>query len=229
VLEVREVHTYYGASHVLQGVSVTVPPRAIVVVLGRNGVGKTTLVHSIVGFTPARAGSIRFRGKELTGLSAEQIVRAGVGLVPQGRRIFPSLTVREQLAIAERRGPDLRWTVERVLDLFPTLRSRLGHRGWRLSGGEQQMLAIARSLVTNPALLLLDEPTEGLSPRLVEEVVDVLGRLRHEGVSLLLIEQNLSVALDLGDHVYVMSKGRIVFQGAPHQVWGDEARRYLGV
>jgi branched-chain amino acid transport system ATP-binding protein len=229
VLEVREVHTYYGASHVLQGVSVTVPPRAIVVVLGRNGVGKTTLVHSIVGFTPARAGSIRFRGKELTGLSAEQIVRAGVGLVPQGRRIFPSLTVREQLAIAERRGPDLRWTVERVLDLFPTLRGRLGHRGWRLSGGEQQMLAIARSLVTNPALLLLDEPTEGLSPRLVEEVVDVLGRLRHEGVSLLLIEQNLSVALDLGDHVYVMSKGRIVFQGAPHQVWGDEARRYLGV
>jgi branched-chain amino acid transport system ATP-binding protein len=229
MLEVQGLHTYYGQSHVLQGVSLTVPERAVVVVLGRNGVGKTTLIHSIIGFTPPRAGTVRFRGETLTGLPSERIVRHGLGLVPQGRRIFPSLTVREQLAIAERRGPGARWTVERVLELFPALRTRLRHFGNRLSGGEQQMLAIARSLLTNPALLLLDEPTEGLSPRLVDEVAGVLGRLRQEDVSLLLVEQNLSVALDLGDHVYVMEKGRVVFEGPPARVWDDEVRRHLGV
>ena len=249
MLEVEDIHTYYGRSHVLQGVSLTVPDRAVIVVLGRNGVGKTTLVHSIIGFNPPRSGTIRFRGESLVGRSAEQIVRAGVGLVPQGRRIFPSLTVREQLAIAERRSAGTRaggaagrpgagapaseatnqWTVERVLELFPALRGRLANKGNRLSGGEQQMLAIARALVTNPALLLLDEPTEGLSPRLVDEVAEILSRLRREGVSLLLVEQNLSTALELGDRVYIMSKGRIVFEGPPDRVWDDEVRQYLGV
>jgi branched-chain amino acid transport system ATP-binding protein len=229
VLQVREIHTYYGPSHVLQGVSLTVPERAVVVVLGRNGVGKTTLVHSIIGFTPPRSGAIAFRGADLTRRPTEEIVELGIGLVPQGRRIFPSLTVREQLAIAVRRRPRVGWTIEGVLDLFPALKPRLNHRGNRLSGGEQQMLAIARSLVTNPALLLLDEPTEGLSPRLVDELIGVLGGLRQQGVALLLIEQNLSVALELGDHVYIMSKGRIVFDGPPERVWNEEGRRYLGV
>jgi branched-chain amino acid transport system ATP-binding protein len=229
MLEVEDIHTYYGRSHVLQGVSLTVPERAAIVVLGRNGVGKTTLVHSIIGFNPPRAGTIRFRGETLVGRCAEQIVRSGVGLVPQGRRIFPSLTVREQLAIAERRSAGTEWTVGRVLELFPALRDRLAHKGNRLSGGEQQMLAIARALVTNPALLLLDEPTEGLSPRLVDEVAETLSRLRREGVSLLLVEQNLSIALELGDRFYIMSKGRIVFEGPPDRVWDDEPRRYLGV
>ncbi len=231
MLEVEDIHTYYGDSYVLQGVSLQVEQGQVVALLGRNGVGKTTLIRSIIGFTPPRRGAIRFKGTDITRLPSYQIARMGIGLIPQGRRIFPSLDVREHLEVAARPRNGSGWSMTRVLDLFPRLRERLRNRGNTLSGGEQQMLASGRALVSNPALLLMDEPSEGLAPLLVQELGRVIRELKANRISILLVEQNLAFALEVADYVYVLSKGRIVYASSPDELVRDEAAksRYLGV
>jgi branched-chain amino acid transport system ATP-binding protein len=229
VLEIEDIHTYYGESHVLQGVSLTVGSGEVLAILGRNGMGKTTLVRSIVGFTPPRRGQVRFRGEDVTRWPPFRMVQSGMALVPQGRRVFPSLGVRENLEVARRgRG---RWTIERVYEIFPRLAERADHRSNKLSGGEQQMLAIGRALMSNPELLLMDEPTEGLAPLLVREVGRVIGELKKAGLSILLVEQNLPLALSVADRVHVLSRGQIVHSGTPAELMAnDEVKsRYLGV
>jgi branched-chain amino acid transport system ATP-binding protein len=234
MLRVDGIHTYYGDSHVLQGVSLEVRPGTVAALLGRNGMGKTTLIRSIIGFARPRRGQVLFGDREITRLPSHEIARLGIGLVPQGRRIFSSLTVLEHLSVAARRdgAQDApAWTPERVLELYPRLRERQGHRGSMLSGGEQQMLAIARALTTNPRLLLMDEPSEGLAPLLVRELGASIGRLRAGGLSILLVEQNLPMALGIADEVYVMSKGRVVYHGTPVDLAADATvkHQYLGV
>ena len=229
VLEVEDVHTYYGVSHVLQGISLRVGEGEALGILGRNGMGKTTLIRSIIGFTPPRRGVVRLRGDDITRWPPYRMVAVGLALVPQGRRVFPSLTVRENLDVARRAGG--RWTRERVEALFPRLAERARSRANSLSGGEQQMLAIGRALMTDPRLLLLDEPTEGLAPLLVREVGRVLGELRRAGLSILLVEQNLPLALTVVDRVHILSRGQIVHSARPDELAADEAvkSRYLGV
>jgi branched-chain amino acid transport system ATP-binding protein len=229
VLEIQDVHTYYGDSHVLHGVSLTVADGEVLTILGRNGMGKTTLIRSIIGFTPPRQGAVRLKGEDVAGWPPYRLVERGMALVPQGRRVFPSLTVRENLDVA--RAGTGRWNLERVYELFPRLRERATNRANKLSGGEQQMLAIARALMSNPELLLLDEPTEGLAPLLVREVGRILGELKRDGLSILLVEQNLSLALGVADRVHILSRGQIVYSGAPDALAADEAvkSRYLGV
>lgn len=228
MLRVEDLHVYYGDSYVLQGVSLAVAPGAIVAVLGRNGAGKTTLMRAVIGFTPCRAGRILWQGRDITRLPAHEIVRQGIALVPQGRRIFASLTVAEHLRIAARPGP---WTLARVCEVFPVLAARRRHLGPQLSGGEQQMLATARALVSNPQLLLLDEPSEGLAPLLVRHLGEVIRQLRAAGLAVLLVEQNLPFALALADEVYLMSKGRMVWHGTPQalQQAPQVKRQFLGV
>jgi branched-chain amino acid transport system ATP-binding protein len=232
-LQIADIHTYYGSSYVLQGVSLAVQPGTIAAVLGRNGVGKTTLIRSIMGFTPARSGRIEHNGDDITSLSTYRIVQRGIGLVPQGRRIFPSLTVHEHLVIAGRAQFDGEsgWNERTVFDLFPRLGERRQNKAGTLSGGEQQMLAVARALVSNPSFLLLDEPTEGLSPFLVEELQKLLVRLRAEGLSALLIEQNVAFAVAVADNVFVMEKGRIAVECSPSEILNNEelVRRYLAI
>ncbi len=230
MLEVRDIHTYYGDSYVLQGVSLRVEKGQVVGMLGRNGMGKTTLIRSIIGFTQPRQGQVLFKGRDITGWPSYRSVKLGMGLVPQGRRVFPSLTVMENLAVAAK-GNSGPWTAGRVLDLFPRLRERTAHRAGNLSGGEQQMLAIARALMTNPDLLLMDEPSEGLAPLLVREVGRVIEDLKGRGLSILLVEQNLPLALRVADHVHVLSRGRIVHSGTPQGLWQNEEvkARYLGL
>jgi branched-chain amino acid transport system ATP-binding protein len=229
VLEVEDIHTYYGASHVLQGISLRVDEGEVLTILGRNGMGKTTLIRSIIGFSPPRRGAVRFRGADITRWPSYRMVAAGMALVPQGRRVFPSLSVRENLEVAA--GGRGRWDLARVTDLFPRLGERAGNRAGKLSGGEQQMLAIGRALMTNPTLLLLDEPTEGLAPLMVREVARVLGELRREGLSLLLVEQNLPLALSVADRALILSRGQIVYSGTPAELSAndDVKSRYLGV
>ncbi len=231
MLKVVDIHTYYGDSYVLQGVSLEVGKETVVALLGRNGVGKTTLIRSIVGFTPPRRGQILFNGTDITHVAAYKIVRMQMGLVPQGRRIFPSLTVKENLAIAARNAGGQTWNFERVFALFPRLKERGHHRGNELSGGEQQMLAIARALISNPVFLLMDEPTEGLAPVLVREVGDAIRRLKEEGLSIFLVEQNLSFAMKFADYTHVMSKGKIVHSSTPKELWENRETKehYLGV
>jgi len=228
-LEVEGVHTYYGDSHVLQGVSLRVDPGEVLAILGRNGMGKTTLIRTIVGFTPPRAGHVRYKDTELTRLPSFRMVELGMALVPQGRRVFPSLSVRENLDVARRGGG--RWNIESVCALFPRLRDRAGNRANKLSGGEQQMLAIGRALMSNPDLLLMDEPTEGLAPLLVREVARVIAELKRSGLSILLVEQNLALALSVADRVHVLSRGQIVHTGTPAELMtnDDVKTRYLGV
>ena len=230
MLEVRDLHTYYGESYVLQGVSLRVEKSQVVGILGRNGMGKTTLIRSIIGFTPPRRGQVLFKGRDITGWPSYRSVDLGMGLVPQGRRVFASLTVRENLTVAAR-GAGGSWTIERVLDLFPRLRERAEHRASKLSGGEQQMLAIARALMTNPDFLLMDEPTEGLAPLLVREMGRVIADLKTRGLSILLVEQNLPLALKVADYVHILSRGRIVHSSAPQALWANEEikARYLGL
>jgi len=232
MLDVKAIHTYYGDSYILQGVSLSISKGKVIALMGRNGVGKTTTIRSIVGFTPPRQGSILFKEKEITHLPAYEIARMGIGLVPQGRRIFGSLTVLEQLMMFSSKKGGNDWNLERILSLFPPLKDRLKQKGSNLSGGEQQMLAISRALMTNPELLLMDEPTEGLSPLLVQEVGGVIQRFKEEGkLSILLVEQNLSFALNLADYIYVMNKGIIVFQGSAEELSNapDIQSSYLGV
>jgi branched-chain amino acid transport system ATP-binding protein len=215
MLKLHDIHTYYGDSHILQGVSLEVKNEEAVALLGRNGVGKTTTISSIIGFEPPRRGEITLEGKQISGLSSYEIAQRGVGLVPQGRGIFPTLTVKENLTIAARDAKNGGWTLDRLFPLFPNLRDRLGNYGRQLSGGEQQMLAMARALMTNPKLLLLDEPSEGLAPLIVKEIGNIVQEVKKSGMSILLVEQNLSMALEVVDRVYVMSKGRIEFEGTP--------------
>ena len=232
LLEVRGIHTYYGESHVLHGVDLSVLDGQVVALLGRNGVGKTTTVRSIVGFTPPRRGDITFKGKQIAGLSAQRIARRGISLVPQGRRVFGSLTVREHLKIFATNGTSSAWDLDRVVSIFPRLGERLRQRAAALSGGEQQMLAIGRALITNPDLLVIDEITEGLSPVLVQATGDVIRDLKErERQTILLVEQNLPIALSLADYVYVMNKGAIVFEGLPEELEKSENIHslYLGV
>jgi branched-chain amino acid transport system ATP-binding protein len=246
MLRVLDLHTYYGDSHVLQGVSLHVEKGTVAAVLGRNGVGKTTLCRSIVGFTPARAGRVVFGGVEITHLPPHRIYEMHLSLVPQGRRVFSSLTVYEHLAIAKRsrcresllhadsqkRLPTpTGWSVRKVFDVFPRLEERRAHRGDELSGGEQQMLAIGRALVANPVLVVMDEPTEGLASALIADVANVIRRLKDEGTAVLLAEQNAAFAVSLADHVHVMSQGRIVHSSAPAALWDNEEikTQFLGV
>jgi len=236
MLEIRDLHSYYGLSHVLQGVSMTVPQGRVVALLGRNGMGKTTLVRSIMGLRPPeiRSGSIRYRGEELVGRPPHEISRLGIGIIPQGRRVFPSLTVEENLRIAwrpPRNGRREVWTLERVYELFPRLAERRSQRARTLSGGEQQMLAIGRALMGNPDLLLLDEPSEGLAPLLVQLLRDQLLALKQTGLAMLLVEQNIGLALALADEVYLIEKGAIVYRGTPSdlQAHPELVERHLGL
>jgi branched-chain amino acid transport system ATP-binding protein len=231
MLKIIDIHTYYGDSYVLQGISLEIAKGTVVALLGRNGVGKTTLIRSIVGFTPARRGQILFNDKDITRVPSYKIVRLQMGLVPQGRRIFPTLTVKENLAIASRSSSAQAWDFEKIFALFPRLKERAHHLGNELSGGEQQMLAIARALISNPIFLLMDEPTEGLAPVLVREVGDVILRLKEGGLSIFLVEQNLSFAKKFADYTHVMSKGKIVYSSTPAELWENQEvkEHYLGV
>ena len=233
LLSVDGLETYYGKSHVLRGVSFEVSPGAITVLLGRNGAGKTTTLRSIMGLTPPRAGSVRFKNQDITGQAPHRVFRLGIGYVPEGRQIFPQLDVGENLRLAQRPASDgSSWTLERIFDYFPVLRERWRQRGRSLSGGEQQMLAIARALAGNPELLMLDEPSQGLAPRLVRELEALMVRLKGEGVTLLLVEQNARMALAVSDHVLVLGKGAVVFAGSAEEFRQREAElkgRYLSV
>jgi branched-chain amino acid transport system ATP-binding protein len=231
LVEVQDIHTYYGDAHVLQGVSLQLEQGQILGLLGRNGVGKTTLVNSIVGFTPPRRGRILFKGVDITQTSSFGTVRAGMGLVPQGRRVFPTLTVAENLLVAERNTDRHHWNRERVYALFPRLAERRAQRARTLSGGEQQMLAIGRGLMTNPDCLIMDEPSEGLAPIIIQGLWEAIGRLRAEGLSILLVEQNASLAVQLVDYVHVVSKGKLVYSASPQELWANEEVKssFLGI
>ncbi len=232
ILELDRIVTAYGRSEVIRGVSLTVAPGEIVCLLGRNGAGKTTTLRSIMGLTPPRAGRIRFRGQETTGRPPYDVARLGIGYVPDDRRIFPDLTVAENLEIGRRAaGRSGRWAAAEVTALFPALERLRDNRGSGLSGGEQKMLAIGRALMGNPELLILDEPSEGLSPLVVRDLVGVLRRIRGEGVTLLLADQNLKFARRVADRGYVLDKGTIQFEGTLEALWANEAvvHRYLAV
>jgi branched-chain amino acid transport system ATP-binding protein len=238
MLEIEDVHAYYGESHILQGVSLVVAPGEIVCLLGRNGAGKTTTILTIMGYLQPRRGRIRYNNRDVAGLPPYAVARLGVGFVPQERRIFPSLTVLENLTVFARKafwgdgaGVAAPWTLTRVFEVFPALQAREGNLGFQLSGGEQQMLSIARALMLNPQLLLLDEPSEGLAPMIVQQTVEVLAKLKGEGLGILLIEQNLRAALAVGDRHYVMNKGEICFSGGAADLESNDLvlRNYLSV
>jgi branched-chain amino acid transport system ATP-binding protein len=221
-LEAQGLNTFYGKSHILHDVSLTVAEGSITTLLGRNGAGKTTTLRSLVGLTPARTGSVRIFGRETTRLPSFRIAAHGVGYVPEGRRIFPNLTVDENLHVPiERPGP---WTIERIYQLFPRLAERKQNRGRQLSGGEQEMLSIARALLLNPRLLILDEPSQGLAPLIVREVFRIVAQMRTEGISVLLVEQNVRVALEIADDAYVLENGQIVYSGKAAELGADEDR-----
>ena len=229
MLAIEDLHTYYGPSHVLQGVSLQLETGSVAAVLGRNGVGKSTTMKTIMGLAPARRGKITLDGADITGLAPHLVARSGVAYVPEGRLIFPDLDVIENIKVAERKPPKT-WTIERLFELFPALSERRTNKGSQLSGGEQQMLAIARALVSDPRVILLDEPSQGLAPRVVREVADVIGRLRSEGVTVLLVEQNLKLAERVADRMFIMVKGRIVYEAPParfHEELDEIRSRYL--
>jgi branched-chain amino acid transport system ATP-binding protein len=212
-LTLEGVDALYGESHVLHQVSLVLKPGHVLALLGRNGAGKTTCMNVIIGFLPARQGTVRLFGEPIGRLSPEAVSRKGIGLVPQGRRLFPTLTVKENLVVAFQERKETSWRLERVFDLFPALKPRASQHAGSLSGGEQQMLAIGRALMGNPKVLLMDEPSEGLAPLIVAEVGRTIARLKAEGQSILLVEQNMKLAMDLADDVAVLNTGRIAFAG----------------
>jgi branched-chain amino acid transport system ATP-binding protein len=212
LLEATGLHTYYGESHVLHGVSISVGASEVVALTGRNGMGKTTTIRSLLGLTPPRSGTVLVRGKAVTGLPAHLIARQGIALVPEGRGIFPTLTVRENLLVAAQPG---RWTFEAAVALFPRLGERLTNLGFQLSGGEQQMLAIARALMTNPQLIILDGATEGLSPLVRQQIWDVVRKLREEGMALLIVDKEIRTLLTIADRTMILVKGQVAFSGTP--------------
>ncbi len=229
ILEIKGIDTFYGLGHILHGLSLSVAEGEVVALLGRNGAGKTTTMRSVTGLTPPKRGEILYKGRNIAGLDAHRISRMGIALVPETRGIFSYLTTRENLSIAERRSS--RWQMDAVLGRFPALRERLDSKGRLLSGGEQEMLAIARALLTGPDLLLLDEPSQGLAPLVVNAVMDTIRELKKQHVSMLLVEQNAEMALQLADRVYVVDHGTVVFTGTPAQLRADQqvTSTYLGV
>ena len=231
MLELIDIDTYYGESHILRGVSLTVGAGEVICLLGRNGAGKTTTIQTIMGYLKPRSGRIVHDGREISALPPHAVARLGFGLVPQERGIFPSLTVRENLTVFARTKKSSRWTLDRIYQLFPVLQARDRNRGFQLSGGEQQMLSIARALMLNPSLMLLDEPSEGLAPLIVREIIEVVRGLKHEGLAILLVEQNLHTALAVGDRHHVMNKGEICFTGTSSELENNEVvlRNYLSV
>jgi branched-chain amino acid transport system ATP-binding protein len=230
VLEIADLQSFYGDAHIVQGASLTIAPGEVVALLGRNGMGKTTLIRSIMGLKPphVRAGRISWRGEDLSGRAPHEIAARRIALVPQGRRLFASLTVTEHLTSfkGKRRNG---WTPERIFSLFPRLAERKGHRGSQLSGGERQMLAIARALMIDPELILMDEPSEGLAPVVIQQLEDILLELKHAQMSILLVEQNLYSALAVADRIYILETGRIVYESAKAGAQPELLRRHLGV
>jgi branched-chain amino acid transport system ATP-binding protein len=231
MLELDNINAYYGDSHILHSVSLSVREGEIVCLLGRNGAGKTTTILTVMGYLQPRPGRIRYRNRDIGGLPPYAIARLGFGFVPQERGIFPSLTVRENLTVFARAGGKGFWTLQRIFDLFPVLRARERNLGFQLSGGEQQMLSIARALMLNPAMLLLDEPSEGLAPMIVQQIIEVLARLKREGLAILLVEQSLRTAFAVGDRHHVLNKGEICFTGSAAELENNEfvLRNYLSV
>jgi len=232
MLELADIHTYYGRSQALWGISLRVERGSVVGILGRNGMGKTTIIHSIIGFTPPQRGRVIVKGKEVTHLEPNRIAQMGVALIPQGKRIFPSLSVRENLTMAARGGGrGEAWSLDKIYSIFPILKERANQRGNLLSGGEQQMLCIGRALMTNPDLLLMDEPSEGLAPLIVQELGDTIKELNRRSLSILLVEQNISLALAVVDYVYVVDKGMIVHESTPAELEKDEKVKevYIGL
>jgi branched-chain amino acid transport system ATP-binding protein len=229
ILEIKDIDTFYGLSHILHGLSLNIDDGEVVALLGRNGAGKTTTLRSVTGLTPPRKGSIFYKGSDISGFSPHLVSQKGIAMVPETRDIFSYLTVKENLSIARRR--DSRWQMDTVLARFPGLKERLGHKGRELSGGEQEMLAIARALMTGPDLLLLDEPSQGLAPLVVNAVMDTIRELKAQHVSMLLVEQNAEMALQLADRVYVIDHGTVVFEGSPEKLRNDEktTTTYLGL
>jgi branched-chain amino acid transport system ATP-binding protein len=229
ILEIKAIETYYGLGHILHGLSLQVQEGEVVALLGRNGAGKTTTLRSVTGLTPPRKGAILYKGRDIAGLEPHEVSRIGVALVPETRDIFSYLTVKENLLIAQRKSS--RWQMETVLERFPRLKERMANKGRELSGGEQQMLAIARALLTGPELLLLDEPSQGLAPLVVNDVMETIRALKRERVSMLLVEQNAEMALQLADRVYIIDHGTVVFEGSPAGLRADSKvmELYLGV
>jgi len=232
MLELIDVHTYYWESYILQGVSLEVKEGSVVALLGRNGMGKTTVIRSIIGLTPPKRGFVRFKGKDTTGLSPNKIAQMGIGIVPQGRHIFPSLSVEENLTVSARNmgGPDA-WSLDRVYSFFPILKQRAKYKGNLLSGGEQQMLAIGRALMTNPDMLLMDEPSEGLAPVMVLELRRIISLLKKNKLSILLVEQNVAMALAVADYAYILRRGEIVYESKAKELKENEGtkNKYLGI
>jgi len=233
ILEIEAIDTYYGQSHVLQGISLSIDQGEVVSLLGRNGVGKTTTLRSIMGLTPPRRGSIKFQGEEIAAKKPFEIARLGIGYAPDDRRIFPDLTTFENLEIARRMSRKKRgyWNIDTVCDLFPVLRDLRSSKGTHLSGGEQKMLAIGRALMKNPAIILLDEPAEGLAPLIVKNLIDVIKRIRDEGVTILLADQNLKFCKAVADRGYILEKGVIQYDGTMKEIWENDevVSKYLVV
>ncbi len=233
ILEIEEIDTYYGQSHVLQGISLSIDQGEVVSLLGRNGVGKTTTLRSIMGLTPPKRGSIKFQGREIADKQSFEIARLGIGYVPDDRRIFPDLTAFENLEIARRMSRKKRgfWNIDTICDLFPVLRELGSSKGTHLSGGEQKMLAFGRALMKNPDIILLDEPAEGLAPLVIKNLMEVIKRIQHEGVTILLADQNLKFCRAVADRGYILEKGMIQYEGTMKEIWGNEevVSKYLVV
>lgn len=233
IIEARGLHTYYGASHILHGIDFRIDPGETLSLMGRNGMGKTTLLRSLIGLTPPKQGTVKIYGRDMTGIPAQKVVRQGIAFVPEDRGIFPNLTVRENLVMTARPGPDGRddWNLERVLETFPRLGQRLSHMGNHLSGGEQQMLTVGRALMTNPNLILLDEATEGLAPLIRKEIWSVVMKIKESGIAAVIVDKDIKALLGVSDRNIILSKGQVVYEGTSAELAANPEvhQQYLGV